>query len=157
MKTNKGFTLIETIIYIGLFAILIGGLFLGAFQLTTNTYSLEEDVVLEEEVNFVMKKIDWVLTNMETITNPLSGFDDELQIVNKDNKDVIIDIDNDNDIEICIEDADPFCNKLTSVNVKVDPTSFKFTYIEPQGDSPAGINAQFKIDDRTVSINKYIR
>ena len=158
MKTNRGFTLIETIIYIGLFGIMIGGLFASVFQLMQNTQGIEEKVVIEEEVNFVMKKIDWLLNDLKTITTPVSGTSDTLEIINDDNQNISIRLD-DSKIQICYNAiascADEDFQNITSINVKSENLSF--TYLESIDDSPVGINTKVTLNGRIVGLNKYQR
>jgi type II secretory pathway pseudopilin PulG len=62
LVNQKGFTLIETIIYIALFFIIIGGGMVGAYQIVQNTDRTEARTVLEQDSNFILRKIDWAIT-----------------------------------------------------------------------------------------------
>jgi prepilin-type N-terminal cleavage/methylation domain-containing protein len=67
----RGFTLIETLIYLALFSILIGGAVVCAFSLfetaaTGSTYAL-----LMEESDFIAGKIAWAVSGAESISSPL--------------------------------------------------------------------------------------
>src|SRR3989344_7584602 len=62
MNKNRGFTLIEMVIYIGLFSIIMAGLITVAFQLSQSAGETSEKVVTEKEINFILKKFDWVFT-----------------------------------------------------------------------------------------------
>src|SRR5260221_3297493 len=61
-NSNKGFTLLETIIYIALFFIIIGGGMVGAYQIIQNTDRTASKTTLEQDANFIIRKIDWALT-----------------------------------------------------------------------------------------------
>ncbi len=64
---NKGFTLIETIIYIALFAIVIGGGMVATYNIIESTNAGTNHVVLQEEANFLLRKINWALTGATSI------------------------------------------------------------------------------------------
>ncbi len=63
-RKNKfpGFTLIETLIYIVLFSIIIGGGMIAAYQIVEGTERTESKTILEQDANFILRKINWVLT-----------------------------------------------------------------------------------------------
>ncbi len=75
MKRNlqKGFTLIEIIIYSALIAIIIGYALGGAYSLIQDSDRLNNRAVIDEEANFILKKIGWALSSLEQITTPASG------------------------------------------------------------------------------------
>ncbi len=62
MINQKGFTLIETIIYIALFAIIIGGGMVAAYQIIQATEASNNHIILQEEANFLLRKINWALS-----------------------------------------------------------------------------------------------
>ena len=84
LRNSKGFTLIETLIYIALFTILVGTAFATAYQLIQGTDILNTKTVNQEEVNFVLRKINWALGDVSTINNPLSGSSGYLSVTRYD-------------------------------------------------------------------------
>ena len=64
----KGFTLIETLIYIALFSTIIFSGLVTAFNLIQGSDVLNKKTVTQEEGNFVIRKIDWALTGATNIT-----------------------------------------------------------------------------------------
>ena len=70
---NKGFTLIETILYIALLSLLIGGALFVSFNLIDNSSAIRIKFITEEEVGFILKKINWALTGVQTINSPSPG------------------------------------------------------------------------------------
>ncbi len=148
---NKGLTLIEVIIYIGLFAIMIGGVLVSVFQIAQNTGKGETAVLVAEEMNFIKKKIDFTLSSMTSITSPTSGSANILQI-KQGSTNITIRKNASGNIEICTGGT---CEDISSVNVKVENLSF--TYISPIGTEPAGINTSITINGRQTSFTKYIR
>lgn len=58
---KRGVTLIETLIYIALFALLIGGGVSSAYVLIESSDRIGVHAMLEEEGNFLLAKINWAL------------------------------------------------------------------------------------------------
>lgn len=75
MKTVSGFTLIETIIYLALFGILIGGAVVASANLFESSGRAGTIAMLQEEGDFIDAKIDWVLYGAQAVTAPASGVD----------------------------------------------------------------------------------
>lgn len=61
--TKRGFTLLETMIYIALFSILMSGLLLSAYSLIESGERNRESLLITEEGMFVERKFAWALTN----------------------------------------------------------------------------------------------
>ena len=148
---QKGFTLIEVIIYIALFSLLMGTAFVTAFQLIDGSGKLGVKNTVQEEGNFVMRKINWALTGAENFTIPFGG--DELTIERYTGPDVEIKLGSGADVGKILMDGIP----LTTENVQV--TSLQFTQV---GTNPVGVLTTIKI--KTVNTNpldfiitKYIR
>jgi type II secretory pathway component PulJ len=71
---EKGFTLLETMIYLALFALIIGGGLLAVFQILQGSGSNENQILVLEEANFLMHKIDSALTGASNITVSENSF-----------------------------------------------------------------------------------
>ena len=70
LKGQKGFTLIETLIYLALFAIFFGGAAAAAYAvIETSGRNLTKSMV-QEEGNFMLAKINWALSGVQTIDAP---------------------------------------------------------------------------------------
>ncbi len=158
-KLMSGFTLIEIIIYMTLFSIMMGGLIVTVFQLIQNTEKMTLKNFDQEEINFVLKKIDWAFSDAISINHPLSGTSDELE-VNKYNY-----IDNPvtlrlntfdpqhKHIELCLNNID--CNPITTRNVEVN--DFSVIYLDNIDPIPDGIETIINIDGIEISNIKYLR
>lgn len=72
-KPASGFTLIETIIYLALFGILIGGAVVASANLFESSGRAGTIAMLQEEGDFIEGKIDWVLYGAQAVTAPSSG------------------------------------------------------------------------------------
>ncbi|HYF04814.1 MAG TPA: prepilin-type N-terminal cleavage/methylation domain-containing protein [Patescibacteria group bacterium] len=60
-KSTDGFTLIEVLIYITLFAFIMGGSIISITNIIRNTEITQSHVVAQEEANFILSKINWAL------------------------------------------------------------------------------------------------
>jgi hypothetical protein len=65
---HKGFTLIETLIYLLLFAILMGGIAAVAYLVLESAGRGQSKVVMQEEGDFLLGKINWGLTGASNAT-----------------------------------------------------------------------------------------
>ena len=68
----KGFTLLEVIIYLALFAMLMAGALTASFDLVESGGRDATNAQLAEEGNFVLAKVRWVLDG-STVTAPTVG------------------------------------------------------------------------------------
>lgn len=95
MSTKKGFTLIESLIYIFLFAIIIGGGMLGVYQIITSTDRVAGGNSVEQEASFIMRKLDWALTGADPSLTflPNGNPGNKLDITRSDGLHLIFDLD----------------------------------------------------------------
>jgi hypothetical protein len=75
---QSGFTLIETIVYIGLFALIFTGIFASIYPLITGAQRLTQNVATEGETAFILAKIEYALSATITdtqgvVTTPAEG------------------------------------------------------------------------------------
>lgn len=66
----QGFTLIETLVYLALFALIIGGMVVAAYMLFETSDRYQTRAMMQEEQNFIMAKIMRSLNNAEQICSP---------------------------------------------------------------------------------------
>ena len=62
MSRADGFTLIEVLVYLALFAVIIGGGMVAVYQIIESTNKTNDKVVIQEDANFLLRKLDWALT-----------------------------------------------------------------------------------------------
>lgn len=146
---NQGFTLIETVIYIALFSILIGSVFVTTLQLIDSSGDLDKKNVTVEEGNFVMRKINWALTGAKNV----SVSSDTLVITQYDSSQIRFCLDS-GQIKIK-HGGSALCSSasftpLTTENVEVSSLNFTTT-------TPAGMTVLATIDGQDFSITKFIR
>ena len=85
LKTNDGFTLIETIIYIGIIAIIISSFLLISQQIIFSTSRTRHQIELTENQKFLVQKINWLLRNVASINTPLPDSSSNILSINKVN------------------------------------------------------------------------
>lgn len=145
---QKGFTLIEVIIYIALFSFLIGGAFITAYQLIDSSGKLSAKTTTQAEGNFVMRKFNWALTGISSFINT----SDTLHLNKYDGNQIDI---QKNGTKIEMKESSGSFLPITTDNVQV--TSLEFQFIPASGSGPAGITATAKINGLDFTITKYIR
>lgn len=72
-RIPKGFTLIEALVYLALFSILMGGAAIAAYNLFDSAVKVGTRTMLQEEGDFMIAKIDWVLSGAKAVTAPAAG------------------------------------------------------------------------------------
>ncbi|HEY5383091.1 MAG TPA: prepilin-type N-terminal cleavage/methylation domain-containing protein [Candidatus Paceibacterota bacterium] len=73
LSYKNGFTLIEVIIYLALFAILMAGALTASFNLVESGGRDASRALLAEEGSFVIAKVQWALSGATLITVPSVG------------------------------------------------------------------------------------
>ncbi len=69
-KNQKGATLIEVMVYIALFGIIIWGGVITAFHILESSGSMATRAWIQEEGDFLIAKMNWVLSGVREITAP---------------------------------------------------------------------------------------
>ena len=70
MRNQKGFTLIEVIIYLALFSMLFGGIVLAAYNVIDSSGRSQVKAMIQEEGDFLVSKINWVLSGVQSVSEP---------------------------------------------------------------------------------------
>lgn len=73
MKKDSGYTLIEVLIYLGLFTIIMTGLLISTLNLLEGYGRLQTKVMVQEEGNFLLAKINALFTGAASVSVPTSG------------------------------------------------------------------------------------
>ena len=60
-KSQNGVTLLEVVIYLGLFTLIIGGAVISIANIIHNTQQTNSKIAAQEEGNFLLSKISWAL------------------------------------------------------------------------------------------------
>lgn len=148
---NRGFTLIEVIIYIALFSLLMGSAFIVAFQLIEGSGDISTKNTLQEEGNFVMRKFNWALTNVDPASpiTPSAGNSSTLNVTKYDGNEIDIKLTG-TKIEMRESDNGNTFLPITTDNVEVSSLNFKYETL-------GGITATAVIDGTTFTTTKYFR
>jgi type II secretory pathway pseudopilin PulG len=147
LQRSGGFTLIETIIYIALFSFLVGNGFLITYQLMQGGDKLNTKSINQEEINFVLRKLNWILDGVSIINTPSSGFSNNLTITKYDGTVWGVRLETG---KIEIREGVGSYLPITTSNVSVTTLQFQLT-------SPTGIIASTTINGFVASTTKYIR
>ncbi len=156
---NKGFTIIELIIYIALFSILMTGAFTSAFHLLDGAGRLNEKTVTTVEGNFVLKKLSWLLSSIDPAALPPlsvggSGCSQTLAVNKTDlSYDPLIrlhTVSGVNYVELLQQDGTYLA--LTTENAST--TCLQFNLISS---NPLGVTATTTIDGIDFVITRYVR
>lgn len=67
---QKGFTLLEMVIYSGLLALLLSSVVTILYQIAGSHARSRERTEVENEANFLMQKIEWTMSGAQTIAVP---------------------------------------------------------------------------------------
>ena len=70
---NRGFSLVETMIYIGLSAIIVTGMLAGTYPLFVGTERSAARMNTDIESAFLTQKVIWALSTGNSVTYPLAG------------------------------------------------------------------------------------
>jgi type II secretory pathway pseudopilin PulG len=71
--TPRAFTLIETVVYLGLLAIIMSGAFASAYGILGSSARNQAKALIQEEGTFLLGKIDWALGGVQSIALPASN------------------------------------------------------------------------------------
>lgn len=147
----KGFTLIETLIYIGLMTMVMGGGVVTAFYLMQTSEINRTALNSEVEAEFLLRKIDWALTGaraVDIISPPPTG--EALDVlIGGVLHEITLDTTN---LRARISVNGGLNEPLTGERAHV--TSMEFKYISG---TPPAIYASTTVDGKAYSFTKYIR
>lgn len=150
MKTKRGFTLIETIIYTALLAFVIGGALSATYNIIEGSGRLDGNAVRQEEGNFVLRKINWALSSASGFSITSSS---ELFVTRYDGTTVNFKLVG---AEVDMKETGGAFLPLTTDNVTV--TDLLFQNIPAIGSGPKGVTATLTLKSGvTFSTTKYLR
>ncbi len=150
MINQKGFTLLETLIYITLFTVIIGGGIVAVYQIIQSTDASYSHIILQEEANFLFRKIDWAATGADSINVGSSTLE-----VSKPSTTLTFAQEGDN---LTLQGI-----PLNSESIIVSSVSFVKT--DPVGEKPASVTSNFTLTTeqnnwpatQNFSFTKYLR
>lgn len=156
-KNKRGFTLVETIIYISLFSIILTCGLIACYQIISSSDLLNQTTRTEEEGNFVLRKLTWVFSSLDsTIPPTISGGSCSQNIsISKTNSVNPIRIRmNSSGGKNYIEIQDDGVNYYPITTSSASTTCLEFTIISG---NPYGIIATSTINGKDFVLRKYAR
>lgn len=146
---TRGFTLIETIVYIALLGLILTGAVVTAYQLAQSSGSVSTNNTLQEEGNFVLMKISWALSGASSFTIPSAN---ELTVTRYDGTTVEIRL---SGTTVEMQEGGGSFMSITTSNVTV--SDLVFTDIPASGTGPEGVTATLTAGGMTFTTTKYLR
>lgn len=144
---QRGFTLVEMLIYLGLYAIIMTGALVSVYAILSSSAHNQANAMVQEEGAFLIGKIDWVLTNTQTITSPASNASGSVLDVSRfDGSTVRLALVGD-DVQIS-ENGTP-AQTLNNTNVFITNLVFEYAKASADGLNPERVQATFTITTRT--------
>ena len=140
---NRGFSLIETIIYLALFSVIIGGGMVGVYQIVDSNNKNLAATAMEQEANFLLRKINWALTGATDAIAPNS----QTLNITKGGNSYLFDF---NDKYLRLDGAE-----LNNDTAPVE--SLSFVSAPADGAKPASITAKFTIKGHLFETTKHLR
>jgi hypothetical protein len=155
-RFTTGFTLMETMIYIALFALLMSGAIIGVYNLLEGSSRNVAATGIQEEGVFLNRKINWALSVAKTISpNPSGG--DTLSIVTRPDSGVLspLVISGADNKTLTIARGPGAPTQLNSDRYKV--SNVKFSYLAGGNGKPASVSVSFLIEDKPFNFRAYLR
>ncbi|MBI3589348.1 MAG: prepilin-type N-terminal cleavage/methylation domain-containing protein [Candidatus Liptonbacteria bacterium] len=153
MINKNGFTLIEVIVYMGLFSLVVGGLLVATYTIIEGSSRLQSRVVVNEEAEFLLRKINWALTGAGAVSVPSAS---SLQMVKPslplvDNP-LVFTYDTGN---LLLQRGNKSATPLNSASVQV--TSVAFTYNSSRKTVRVQITLANLSESQTFDVTRYLR
>ncbi|MDQ5954245.1 MAG: hypothetical protein QG583_173 [Patescibacteria group bacterium] len=151
LQRNTGFTLIETVIYIGLFAILMGGALTSVYAIIEGNNRNQNKAMVQEEGTFILGKIDWALTGVSSASVDAAGKILTITKSNFPNNPIVITV-NEQLGNITIKRGIGLTQGLNNSNVRVEcPPEKCFNRDLATGDgiNPENISVDILVNSRT--------
>ncbi|OGG47608.1 hypothetical protein A2761_00065 [Candidatus Kaiserbacteria bacterium RIFCSPHIGHO2_01_FULL_51_33] len=150
-KSGKGFTLLETIIYIGLSGLILAGILGTVYPLMSGADSISKSVTAEGEALFILRKVFFALSSVSSpvpIAVPSEGESGDTLIVNRFPSGTVIIAQNGDAIEV---------NGVPITASRVTVTNFRVGHIAPALGVPRYIELEFDANGKHVGpVRKYL-
>ena len=152
----KGFTLIETVVYIALLGILMGGAVLTSYDLLESSSKSSGKTAVQEEGSFVQRKMEWALSGATAVTVGGSNCNQTLSVTKAGASNPIqFQLDAFSGAVQMREGGLGAYTPLTTSNVSV--SCLKFASIAAISPGPSGIIATTTIQSLDFVVTKYLR
>ena len=149
---QRGFTLIETMIYIVLFGMLMSGAVVSAYQLLGGGDRHQALLAVQEEGTFINRKINWALSgatavsvsggNVLTVTRPDLGSESPLVI-------------DGSSARVTLKRGSAAAMPISAQSLAIQ--SMAFAVDPPTSVLPTAVHVSFSIDDKPFTFGAYLR
>ena len=150
---KRGFTLIETIIYLALYALIMTGVLVSVYGIFGSASRNQTKAMVQEEGSYLTGKIDWALTGVQTISAPVANDSGDTLTVTKYDTSVgnpiIISVSAGN---VTIKRGAAAARVINNSNTRIScPVGGCFTHVAASGDgiNPESLAASFVISATT--------
>ncbi len=164
---TSGFTLIETIIYIGLFSLIFTGIFVSIHPLFTGAARMTSNIAIEGESAFILAKIEYALSDTITspegvVTTPTAGTTGNT---------LLLEFDGDERFVFAMDNSNAFCSpplvcKMLTLSEdgaaaqplnagRVQIENFSVTHVDPPGDGPRYLDVSFTANGEPIGPVRY--
>ena len=149
-QKTKGFTLIETVIYIALFTIIMSLILTAFFQIFGSYNQNKGRIEIEGEANFIMQKIIWAMSGAQTINSPALNATSSTLSINKFNY-------ASNPIVFSLRSSTAMLSRGCSMalpisNNIVKISKLEFEHLPAQGDVPEGVKITLSVSATTSMV-----
>lgn len=152
-RVARAFTLIESIIYVGLTAFLLVSVLGATYPILAGAERSSDRVTADGEMVFFTRKIAWALSSATVITAPTQGTAGNTLTVT--HPDGTLSFTNTNGIMYLTTNGGAPA-PLTATRAAF--TNFSVSHIAPQGATPRAVDVQFDVNGTTVGpIRLYAR
>jgi type II secretory pathway pseudopilin PulG len=145
-KTGAGFTLIETLVYLALFAIFVGGAVVAGYGMLEAGSRDQAKVILQEEGSFLLAKLERALNGAQNISLPPVGSPGSaLSVLKYDGTIVAVSLS-----ASFMQWQDPYGSySLNNSNTQVKNLIFTHTAESGSGINPESLQASFTLTTKT--------
>ena len=152
-RVARAFTLIESIIYVGLTAFLLVSVLGATYPILAGAERSSDRVTADGEMVFVTRKIAWALSSATAVTAPAQGGSGSTLTVT--HPDGTLSFTNTNGVlYLTVNGGTPAA--LTATRAAF--TNFSISHLAPAGSTPRALDVQFDVNGTTVGpIRLYAR
>jgi prepilin-type N-terminal cleavage/methylation domain-containing protein len=155
---KKGFTLIETLLYIAIFGIILVAGISAAYNLIESTTRFNNKILVESEANFVLRKLSLSLENVTAVNSPNAQTLCLTRQTPTGTENLIFTI---NGSVVTLDRPGASCTASAPIEIttgRVTVGSFVVDHEDDPFDSKAGaVQVDFEIDGRAFSIRRFLR
>lgn len=138
-----GFTLLETLIYVALFTIAVGGGLFTAMLLIQSNGTTAGRIAVESEGDFIVRKLDWAITG-STLVSPTGGASSTVLRLARDGTTYEFSFAG-NAITLARNGGSP----VTLTTANADASDARFWHIPATGSTPEGVGFSFALEEKS--------